>query len=324
MYMNSIIYPIIDKLNKNLKNLFLKDFKNVIFYPYVINKKETTPFITILLQKYKELNDFNFIKLNITKNEYYKCDIQCYFDDYIKKIVQQKDIDFNGYYYYDDKIYLFYNLTNCSKIINYDPYFSDNGCDTCLCTLSEIINDSKIYNININKEAYDFLIKNSELLFLKDKNNIPYEIPVIGYVGTSRKNVKFNYIFGATSCIDGIMGSYYYFTNYTNAIQQASNNGGIIRFAIFLGDVFVKLNSHPKNRLKYDIDNSIIKQKLLIDDSNEAFTMRVTDYDGKWALERDSLYLGVIELDNGFFMKNTPLYVLKNINQHVSLSYHYV
>ena len=53
-------------------------------------------------------------------------------------------------------------------------------------------------------------------------------------------------------------------------------------------------------------------------------TLRITDYDGNWAKNYDSVYIGDIELDNGEKMKNTPIYVVKKYEQQISLSYHFI
>ena len=52
--------------------------------------------------------------------------------------------------------------------------------------------------------------------------------------------------------------------------------------------------------------------------------MRISDHDGNWTNDADSCYLGNIELDNGDRLKNTPMIVLKNYNQQIPLSYHYI
>ena len=49
--------------------------------------------------------------------------------------------------------------------------------------------------------------------------------------------------------------------------------------------------------------------------------MRISDHDGKWTNMYDSVYLGRTELDDGTFLKNTPIWVVKNYNQQFSLSY---
>ena len=97
--------------------------------------------------------------------------------------------------------------------------------------------------------------------------------------------------------------------------------GGIIRFALFTGLMKVKLNS-----LDDSIDESLIKRELIqnISDNYENLTLRITDYDGKWAEKHDSVYIGNLELDNGEKMKETSVYVVKTYEQQVPLTYHYI
>ena len=83
------------------------------------------------------------------------------------------------------------------------------------------------------------------------------------------------------------------------------------------------------NMLGFDsIDESIIKSQLIsannLNNLYENLTLRITDYDGKWAKKYDSIYVGDIELDNGEKMKNTPIYVVKKYEQHIPLSYHFI
>ena len=52
--------------------------------------------------------------------------------------------------------------------------------------------------------------------------------------------------------------------------------------------------------------------------------MRISDHDGKWSEFYDSVFLGKIELDNGDYLKNTPIYVLKEYEQQIPLSYHFI
>ena len=52
--------------------------------------------------------------------------------------------------------------------------------------------------------------------------------------------------------------------------------------------------------------------------------MRLTDYDGLWSKNYDSVYIGKVELDNGDKFEEGPLIAIKNYNQQVPLSYHYI
>ena len=98
---------------------------------------------------------------------------------------------------------------------------------------------------------------------------------------------------------------------------------GIVRFALFVGNTKY-INNFPND----DIDISDVKQQRLNDDDldrkYEQLTLRISDHDGKWTETADSCYLGNLILDNGKKVKYTPLIVLKDYNQHVPLSYHYI
>ena len=139
----------------------------------------------------------------------------------------------------------------------------------------------------------------------------------------------FKYTFGVSKDNKtAILGPYYYFTNFKNAIKQSSNDlsegvGSIIRFAIFLGKTKVKTNSLNEEEDMSDIK----KDKLTVENEHtnyERMTIRVTDYDGKWANEYDTIILEDIQLDDYVKVKNTPMYVCKEYEQQISLSYHYI
>ena len=53
-------------------------------------------------------------------------------------------------------------------------------------------------------------------------------------------------------------------------------------------------------------------------------TLRISDHNGLWAKTFDSAYLGNIELDDGSFIEDAPLIVLKEYNQQIPLSYHFI
>jgi len=103
--------------------------------------------------------------------------------------------------------------------------------------------------------------------------------------------------------------------------------GGILRYALFLGNNLIKLNCPNDN-----IDESEIKKNKLLSIDNEKspeyiyekMTLRVSDHDGLWKETNDSVYLGKLELDNGEFLKDTPIYVVKDYYSHTPLSYHYI
>jgi len=99
--------------------------------------------------------------------------------------------------------------------------------------------------------------------------------------------------------------------------------GGIVRFALFTGST-----KYVENMPNDPIDESDIKKQRINDESLdqnlEIQTLRVSDHDGIWARTYDSVYLGNIELDDGSFIEEAPIIVLKDYNQQIPLSYHYI
>ena len=79
--------------------------------------------------------------------------------------------------------------------------------------------------------------------------------------------------------------------------------------------------------IRYELNDPYICAigKLIEKDRNmEILTMRISDHDGKWADNYDSVFLSKTELDNGAYLKNTPIMVLKEYEQQIPLSYHLI
>ena len=255
-----------------------------------------------------------------------------------------KTIEFDGFYDYKNNLYLFFNATKC--VLNIDETYSSNSARFAL--IDEILNHCSICNIKIKEETTHFFINNSSINYLHDENNKVYDIPVVGFVGKSTPaKTNFTYIFGESAKNkSAILGPYFYFTDFTCAIRQGGWScdykpeyiydklitdteygryvkGGIIRFALFTGNV-----KYIENMPNDQVDESKIKKQRL-NDSNlnrtyEMTTLRISDHDGLWTNEFDSAYLGNIELDDGSFLKEKPIIVIKDYNQQVPLSSHYI
>ena len=107
-------------------------------------------------------------------------------------------------------------------------------------------------------------------------------------------------------------------TNNKNKINDC-----IVRFALFIGKV-----KYIQNNLNDPIDESEIKKQRLedetMDKNMERLTYRISDHDGLWCKKFNSVYLGHTELDNGTYLENTPIIVVKEYEQQFPLSYHYV
>ena len=241
-----------------------------------------------------------------------------------------ENLEFNGYFVNDNDninnndLYLIFDITKCNIQIN---DIEKNNNNIWLTLLDEILNHKHLCNILIDDKVTSFFTLNHDFCFLLDDKNDSYDIPITSYVGKPDNKLNFTYTFGqTTSNKTSILGPFYYFTDYFNAFDEAVNisdsKPGIVRFAIFVGNT-----KYIENKLNDSIDDSEIKSQRLEDDTldqtQERLKMRISDHDGKWSQSYDSAYLGYTELDNGTFL-NKPIVVLKDYNQQIPLSYHYV
>ena len=351
--LDKLEYNIDEYLNENMDNLKIKinafEIKNSTNAPYLkyllIKDKsiDVLFFPEVELSVYSELMSekivmlaqiqlYNLIQLNSNKLDK---------DDNYSKY--DKNIIFKGFYLDEDVIHIFFDLTECNLHID----CTYRKSQLWFCLIDEIINYNKVCSFNIDSNVINFFMANIDFCFLKNKNNENYELPIVGYIGIQPIKLNFTYTFGiSVKDKNAIMGPYYYFTDYNGSIRDGGwsetgtetkdndtiitdneygrfKQGGIVRFAIFLGKTKI-----VENLLNDSNDYSEIKKERLndkkLDQNMEVLTMRISDHDGKWSEHNDSVFLGKIELDNGSYLKNTPIIVLKDYHQQIPLSYHYI
>lgn len=347
MYYNYMVTNFLIK-DPNLFNT-INEYSQVILCVYRINKNGKYPFIQYLLSN----NGYDILSLPVLPvfTSFNKEKLVSYSKVFLSGILQvddfksfNEDIQFNGYYEFEQNVYLFFDITDYELNIN-DTYSSS---PITFVLPDEIINHGNMCNIPISKNTIHFFITNNSINYLYDEKNQVYENPIVGFVGKSTPNkVNFTYIFGESSKNKSeILGPYYYFTNFNYAIRQGgwspdynpqyiNNNlitdnengrylkGGIIRFALFTGNT-----KYIENMPNYPIDESEIKKQRLndlsLDRNYEVQTLRISDHDGLWTQNYDSVYLGNLELDDGSFIKESPMIVLKEYKQQIPLSYHFI
>jgi len=319
------------------------EIKNNTKYPYLkylLYKDELSEslFFPVLPTTYQNVNSENVIKLSklmlfnlLSLTEYSDFD---------------KNMCFKGFYLNGRDVHIVFDLTDC-KLQIYDVYRENQMWFTLL---DEIVNHKNMCNFFIDSSVTNFFINNDDFIFLKNENGDNYELPVVGYIGMNGINynkVSFMYTFGnSTKDKTAILGPYFYFTDYKNSIREGGwsetgkpvkkdddlitdndygryKKGSILRFGLFLGKMKI-----VENLPNDESDNSYTKKERLedpdLDKNMEILTMRISDHDGKWAEKYDSAFLGKIELDNGECLKNTHIYVLKEYEQQIPLSYHFI
>jgi hypothetical protein len=345
-------YTALSRLVDNIDNILSSNIK-IKITAYEIKNNKKNPYLLYLLYKdeltealffpelptmYSNVNSDNVIKLSkLMLFNLLSLTDHSEFD---------KNIQFKGFYLNGRDVHIVFDLTEC-KLQIYDVYRTNQMWFTLL---DEIINHKKINNFFIDSSVTNFFINNDDFIFLKNKNGDNYELPVVGYIGmngTKYNKVSFTYTFGnSPKDKNTLLGPYYYFTDYKNAIREGCwsetgkpvkvddvlitdneygryKKGSIVRFGLFLGKMKM-----VENLPNDESDNSYTKKERLedtdLDKNMEILTMRISDHDGKWAENYDSAFLGKIELDNGEYLKNTPIYVLKEYEQQIPLSYHFI
>jgi hypothetical protein len=342
-------YGVKHNLSKDIETIKTPDqYINIILCVYQINSNGKLPFLQYLL-----VNN-GYQSLTLPKLPVYtsfnKGSLVPYSQVYLSGILQSKefeqfsnDISFDGFYEYNDDIYMFFDITKCE--INVDETYLSNHVRFGL--IDEIINHKNICNIQIDYNTSIFFIKNEWLTYLYDENDKPYEIPVVGFVGKqTEQKAKFVMTFGESAKNkSAIVGPYFYFTSFHKAIREGgwSHNyepetnygkvitdengkykkGSIVRFALFVGKT-----KYIENSPNDPSDCSEIKKQRMedneLDRKREVQTLRISDHDGIWTKTYDSAYLGKLELDDGSFLEDTPMLVLREYTQQVPLSYHFI
>jgi hypothetical protein len=318
-------YNALDLLSQDYHEIQKNDINSIVLCIYSINNQGKFPFLEFGMTK--NTNRF------LINNELFSMPSFIY--DYESDIFNQSKIildnlfylelnnsklekfnyDYKGYLIDDNKLYLF---IDCSKLNNQIRQLNRNT-NLWFLLADEIVNHKKSCNFQINKETTDFFIKNINFLFINDEENKEYEIPIVAYVGKPLHNLEFTAVFGQIKLNEEqYYGPYYYFTDYKTSIRQ----GGWTKDY----NLEIKYNKliTEKNNGKY-LKGGIIKFALFL--GKTKFIQEKEDkVDNNWTKNYDSLYVNKIydELKLDTEKEKYPMWILKDYNQQVSLSYNYI
>ena len=265
----------------------------------------------------------------------------------------------NGYstykgFLHDDKKENYYLFFDCSNY-EIDVHDLSRNNELWLLSIDELVNTREVCgNFLVDQDVSNFFHENPDFIYLQNSENMNYEIPVIAYVGVTAAKSNYTCTFGMWKSDDKSMfGPNYYFYDYKTsakmALEQndkskAQNNapitimnwlhtrevGGcsVIRVALFLGKTKVIAN-FPKD----ECDSSQTTREMLKDDSTCATLghrevvnyLRITDRDGEWTKEYDSVFLGEgVEMDDETVLNHSNTYVVKEYDQQLTLSCHFL
>jgi hypothetical protein len=204
-----------------LRFLLDKDFKDELQFIKI------NPILLLMNEKpfFEYLNDYLFLALSVNNGKSSNVNYEC-----------------KGMYRTESGIYLFIDISK-TKLEVMDVYQTNPLWFTLV---DEIMNQKHVCGININSSVTDFFSVYPHFLFIQNEKREPIEIPIVAYVGRSEKKLEFTYVFGVCKT-DEFLGENYYFTDFKNACKQVQDQNlkekiGIVRFAIFTGNLMIKNN----------------------------------------------------------------------------------
>uniref|UniRef100_A0A6C0EFI9 Uncharacterized protein n=1 Tax=viral metagenome TaxID=1070528 RepID=A0A6C0EFI9_9ZZZZ len=378
----SYYYQAIECLNSDINTVYNNclDGARIHLCMYNVNTNAKHPFLEFYLIKNRH-DDFYPDILCFPSFFYYNemnIDISTESLKIFKMLfIDVANIKFNGYLLEETNnlsdLYLFYEYKNVfeetptpttdNAIGNGEMYRNDILWKV---VIDEIVNSRLVCNFPINDIVTYFFLRNPQFMFLykynNNENNIIYETPTAVYHGVNESMLYFKYIFGIPKTnYDDIMGPFYYFTNYKNAVKMSIDSynnkynntpnsdgdtttnssqptspnvlsnilGGTFmntdkKIGIIRSVIFLGVNKVPMNYPEDEVDESYHSSILSCIDNENAQINRITDHNGSWTEKYDSVYVGKLLLDNGKFISGTPMWVVKDYNQQASLSYHYL
>ena len=233
--------------------------------PYQINQSGKYPFLQYFLLKYinkggseegsgeegsgeegSESDYISFIKFEHNNNaailEICATALDILFLSYEELDPKYK---YKGHLFYEVEYYMFFDCSEY-QILTHNL---NKQNDIWLTLVDEIVNYKMVCQFKIDNKVSFFFLNHQEFIKLKQPDTNPsryYESPIVAYAGCTFKKREFISIFGQIPANDGL----YYFTQFENVyIDRTSKRSGIIRFAIFHGNMKV-LMDETKNILE--------------------------------------------------------------------------
>ena len=144
-----------------LENVYTNNERNKVYlcFYFVDNNM---PILYYLLHKSVHMNFFNFKYKDI-------CDLS----DSCSKFIEEQftsRVNKKGYKEFNNNIYIFFECLNKENI--------QNGV---WCVLDEICNKQRYLNNVISQEVTSFFLHNKDFIYLKNKDNIKIETPIVCY-----------------------------------------------------------------------------------------------------------------------------------------------
>jgi hypothetical protein len=305
---------------------------------YLVNKETTIPFLefgvikffTVKGQTPSHLNDLLYLPFFFSKQ---KDEILIRINQSMKSWLKPENpervnFEMDGFLQCGQTLFVF---TDISSFVNPNRGLIQRNDMLWFLLPEEIINIRTSAGFPVESSVSNFFMSNPKFLRIQKKeNNENWEHPTVVYAGVPQKKLEFTNMFGAfkkTSPLHSRWGPYYYFTNFKGAIEEefkdeykkdkTSQRWGVVKFALFRGKQKVLLHDDEPDISQ--IRKDVMKIKEGDEIKKEEKMYRVSDYEGKWVENYDTMYCG----------KRTdyhpePEWVAKEYHQFVALGYHIV
>jgi len=318
-------YPI-DFLDKDIDNIDYSDITRVNVCVFTVNTDGMQPFLLYLLNKH----DDTMVWPHFTPK--YNIDIET--RSKLTDLDIEEQSEFKGYINQNDVVYMFYQI-------------QDNFEHRMLCKKNEPFWWTSIYEILFSRTllyfvispyVYELFVEEPRLQYLLNKENLPYETPLIAYNGSNDNELEYSLRVGLFkgNPASASQGPFYYFANYMRAAKFGAYNvlGGYSEKEI--GGEIITDNEYGRY-IKGGIIRYIIfpgKQKVMFNrpwDKNNANNENIPPYkkklyntEGNWTTDYDSVVLGPVEIVPGKLIHNGTSFTLINFYQYKALTCHYL
>ena len=253
-------------MNTDLLSSDINEIKGIVnIVPYQINRTGKYPFLQYFLLKYNTNLEEQEDNLDLEQKIEQKIEQQIEqqkkedyvsflkfnlmtFMDVLETCAAALDIlflsfgeidskyEYKGHIFYEGEYYMFFD---CSEY-QISTHNLNKQNDIWLTLVDEIINYQMVCQFKIDDKVRKFFLNHQEYIKLEQPDSNPiiyYESPIVAYAGCSSKKRDFISTFGQLpDTNDGL----YHFTQFNDVyIDSASKRSGIIRFAIFPGNMRV-------------------------------------------------------------------------------------
>ena len=309
---------------------------NVYICMYTVVTSSIQPFLLYLLYKDKDVMKLPHIKVTSPN----------FFSDIEKKIsciTSNSESTYKGHIIFNNEMYVFYNLEDniySTKLLSKKDtwWFS---------LMTEICYIKKLMNFKIDNHVIHLFMNNQYLCKLYDKNQNVFMSPHPLYYGSNMEYIEHIIGLGVTkNAYNADFGPFFNFGSYEIGSRYGGwtlkykpttgnklisnfeskdiiltdndfgryNDGGIVRFAIFIGNhkTFLNRPHDLEDNSRYADGANITKEKR-----------KIIDVQGSWAKRHDSIHKGQLGIHQYNLVEQKGYtFVIKKFNQQYPLTYH--